>query len=326
MAEDYYKTLGISRDASQADIQKAYRDLARKYHPDMNPDKSAKQQFQKVQTAFDVLNDTSKRELYDRYGSSFESMGAGQPRGGPSPGGGRAGQGFQGFEDVDFSQFFGDRYGGSSDPSGGFADIFSHFRRAGGEPRGPTARPGPRQRGGDIRSELEIPFQTSVIGGEAALSVTRPSGKVETITVKIPAGVEDGKEIRLRGQGAESETSTQRGDIRLTLRVAAHPWFQRRGDDLQVRVPVTLAEAATGAKVDVPTPHGVVTVRIPAGTSSGTKLRVKGQGVKAKGRPPGNLFAEVQIMLPKELDRESLEAIQKIEERYPLDPRRDLRW
>lgn len=333
MAKDYYKTLGVRRDASQAEIQKAYRELARKFHPDLNPDdKSAKKKFQEVQAAFDVLNNPEKRELYDRYGSSFETMGPGGPGGaytgaswGRAPGGGPAG-GFR-FEDVDLSDFFGERFG--EDPGGrggGFDDVFQHFRPAGGRTRqGSAARQHP---GTDILHELRIPFSTSITGGQAQVTVRRQSGKVETLAVKIPAGIEDGKKIRLRGQGEPAPAGGKPGDILLTVRVAPHACFQRRGNHLHVKVPVTLAEAALGAKVDVPTPKGTVSLGIPAGTSSGTKLRVKGLGVASKeNAPPGDLLAEVQIVLPKELDESSREMIRKIDERCPpQDPRADLRW
>jgi DnaJ-class molecular chaperone len=325
MADDYYKTLGVARDASQDDIQTAYRKLARKYHPDLNPeDKDAKKKFQEVQTAFDVLNDPSKRELYDRYGSSFESMGAGGPRGGP---GGRAswsGGAGPGVEEVDLSQFFGERYGG--DPSGVFGDIFSQFRRA-----DPTRgqRTAPSRKGGDIVSELDIPFTTAVLGGEAQLSVRRRTGQVETISVKIPAGIDEGKKIRLRGQGEAAARGTP-GDILITVHVAPHPYFHRHGNNLEVRVPVTLAEAALGAKVDVPTPKGVISLRVPAGTSAGAKLRVRGHGVAPKGADPGDLFAEIQIVLPKSLDDQSRDLIKQLDDHWnsqqAQNPRRDLRW
>jgi DnaJ-class molecular chaperone len=322
MAEDYYKTLGVARDASSADIQTAYRKLARKYHPDMNPDdKTAKGKFQEVQRAFDVLNDPSKRELYDRYGSSFESMagGGGDPRGhrGTWSGG-------QGAEEVDFSQLFGERFGGG-DPSGMFGDMFSQFRRAGGSRR-QSAGGG---RGADMTAEIEVPFATAVLGGEAQISVQRPDGHVETLGVKIPVGISDGKKIRLRGQGGAAPGGTP-GDILITVRVTPHPWFSRHGDDLEVRLPVTLAEAALGSKVDVPTPRGTISLRIPPGTSSGKKLRIKGHGVAARDGKTGDLLAEVQIMLPTPLDEESTEQIKKLDAHvqaaHPQDPRRDLRW
>jgi DnaJ-class molecular chaperone len=321
MAEDYYKILGVRRDATQDEISKAYRDLARKYHPDMNPDDpSAKKKFQKIQAAFDVLNDPQKREMYDRYGSSFETMGAGGPRtqtwtaGGP---------GEFTFEDIDFSQFFGDRFGSSS--PGGFADLFSQFQTAAARGRKKTAYRA-RQRGADLEQEVTIPFNTSVLGGEIQLRLPRPTGQMETLAVKIPAGIEDGKKIRLRGQGEPGVAGGEPGDLLLTVRVAPHPFFTRRDNNLYVRVPVTLAEAALGAKVDVPTPKGKVTVSIPPGTSSGAKLRIKGHGVAPKAGPPGDLFVEVQIVLPKNLDEESREAIRRIGERYVENPRANLRW
>lgn len=321
MAEDYYKTLGVSRDASPADIQKAYRDLARKFHPDLNPDDTtAKQKFQAVQAAFDVLGDPKKRELYDRYGSSFEGAAAGGRRPGQtrswSPGGGA--------EDFDFSQFFGERFGG--DPAGGFADIFSQFRSGRPASQGRKARPSARTRGTDIQYEVPIPFATSIVGGEAQLTVSRASGKVETIQVKIPRGIEDGKKIRLRGQGEAAVDGGAPGDILITVRVAPHPFFTRRGDNLHVRLPVTLREAARGAKIDVPTPKGMVALRVPSGTSSGTKLRIKGYGAAPAGRPAGDLFADIQIVLPPKLDEHSLEGIDQVDARHPLDPRRDLKW
>ena len=323
MATDYYKTLGVSRDASAADIQKAYRKLARKFHPDVNPDdKSAKQKFQEVQKAFDVLNDASKRELYDRYGSSFESMGSGGPgRGGGSrTGGGAPG----GFEDVDFSQFFGERFGG--DPASAFGDVFSQFRRSSGNRA--TGRGAAARRGADIAAELEIPLTTSVLGGSAQLTVRRKGGKSETIEVKIPPGIEDGKKIRLRGQGEPGRGGA--GDILLTIRVASHPFFQRRGKNLDVKLPVTLAEAAAGAKVDVPTPKGTISLRVPPATSSGTKLRIKGHGVATADGQVGDLFAEILIIIPKRLSESALEKITELDkhwqEQEPSNPRKDLRW
>ncbi len=313
MEEDYYKTLGVKRDASASDIQRAYRKLARKYHPDMNPgDSNAKERFQRVQEAYDVLSDPEKREMYDRYGSSFHAAG-GRPGSGPfhsQPGGAGAG-----FEEVDFSQLFGGR------GSEGFADIFRQF--TGGRAQGRRTRV---PRGADLEHELEVPFQTAITGGEAALSLRRPGGKVETISVKIPAGIEDGKKIRLRGQGEAADGGGKPGDILLKIRVAAHPFFRRRGSNLEVSVPVTLAEAALGAKIDVPTPQGTITLTIPPGTSGGKRLRAKGLGVVSDKGPAGDLYAEIRIVLPKELDDETLEQIRELDRRYPLNPRAELRW
>jgi curved DNA-binding protein len=327
MAEDYYKTLEVNRNASQADIQKAYRDMARKYHPDRNPSKDATKKFQAIQKAFEVLNDPQKRELYDRYGSSFENIaaGAGGPRGGPAwsgtgaPGGGFGG--FPGFEEVDFSQFFGDRYANAQGSP--FGDMFGQqARRPGAKPRRGAAG---RRRGTDVESEMTIPFNTSILGGEVQIMLPRPDGHVETIAVKIPPGIEDGKKIRLRGQGEMGPSGGEPGDLLVKIHVAPHPHFQRKGDVLLVRVPVTLAEAAAGGKVDVPTPKGTVALKIPPGTSSGTRLRIKGHGI-AKDDSPGDLLAEILIVLPKDLDSSDQEAIRRIDEKHPLNPRSELQW
>lgn len=321
MADDYYKTLGIQRDASQADVQKAYRDLARKYHPDLNPnDKTAKEKFQKLQAAFDVLNDPSKREMYDRYGSSFEARAGG---GGPRPQGNYAGGAAPGFEEIDIGDLFGSRYGG--DPTSVFGDLFGgQFRRKGGAGSGKRGRrPAPEPLGADINQQIEIPFQTSILGGEIELGVPRSTGHIDTIKVKIPAGIADGRKMKLRGQG-ESHDGGPAGDIILTVHVAPHPWFTRRGNNLEVRLPVTLAEAILGAKVDVPTPRGTISLRIPPQTSSGKKLRIKGHGVKTK-EEQGDLFADVQIILPEKIDDAIVEAVKKQSE-PPQDPRAGLKW
>ena len=311
MSNDYYKILSVRRDASQAEIQTAYRELARKYHPDLNPDdKTAKQKFQEVQAAFDVLNDPNKREMYDRYGSDFDAMGSRGAHGAGGPGG-------FGSETFDFGDFFG------PEASGGFADIFQQFRRPGGRQTRASKR---AARGAHIEHELTVPFATAIQGGQVQLSVRRQNGKLETIEVKIPAGIEDGKKIRLRGQGETGASGSPSGDILITVRVSPHPCFQRRGTRLDVRVPVTLTEAALGAKIDVPTPEGTITLSIPPGTSSGKKLRVKGQGVKPAQGPAGDLYAEILIVLPEQLNEEDQHQLGKLGEKYQQNPRADLRW
>lgn len=322
MAKDYYETLGVKRSASSDELSKAYRELARKYHPDLNPkDAAAKEKFQEVQRAFDVLSDPKKREQYDRFGPNFESMGGG-PGG---PGGGRQGWpggGYRGgAEEVDLNDLF----GGAGAGGGGFADLFKHFGggMGGGAAGGPRTAP---RKGADLEHEITVPFSSAVKGGEAALSVRRANGKTETISVKIPAGIEDGKKIRLRGQGEPSPGGGPDGDILLTIHVASHPEFTRRGTRLDVVTPITLAEAVQGAKIDVPTPHGAVSVSVPAGTSSGKKLRLKGQGVRPEGKPPGDLYVELQIALPEGLTEEERGQIAEIAERHPQNPRANLRW
>lgn len=324
MSEDFYQLLGINRNASAAEIQKAYRDAARKYHPDMNPDdKTAKEKFQKIQEAYDVLSDTEKRELYDRYGSSFESMGAGP--GGPRrgrPGGGAGPQ--AGFEDFDFGQIFGDRY--SPQSAAGFEDIFRQFGGGGADPTGGRSRRrGRKAKGADLTHQLTIPFRASIVGETITLSVDRGGDHTETITVKVPAGIEDGKTIRLRGQGEQVPDGVS-GDLLITVQVAPHPRFVRHGNNLDVHLPVTLSEAAAGAKIDVPTPHGTITLKIPAGTSSGKRLRVKGHGVRPKSGEPGDLFAIVEIILPPDLSPEEQAWLAQLADKHPQNPRADLTW
>jgi DnaJ-class molecular chaperone len=332
MSEDYYGVLGVPKSASQAEIQKAYRELARKYHPDMNPDdKTAKKKFQKVQAAFDVLNNPEKREMYDRYGSSFETMGGGGGDPGAqswgwSPGAGGAGPAGFNPEDIDLSQFLGERFGQGQEGPGGFGDLFGQFRRAAGKFRKPGGGGGGQQRSGDLAQEIQIPFNMSITGGEVQLAVQRPSGKTETIAVKIPPGIEEGKKIRIRGQGQPAPRGGTPGDILLTVRVQPHPYFHRRGNHLHVRVPVTLGEAVAGAKVDVPTPSETVTLSIPPGTSSGAKLRVKGHGVVPKSGPAGDLLAEIQIVLPKQLSDADRKTLCEIDKHYSQNPRSELHW
>lgn len=320
MAEDYYKTLGVSKTASQDEIQKEYRKLARKYHPDMNPDdESAKQKFQEVQAAFEVLSDPKKRQMYDQFGSNYEAAGAG-----PHPGaGGATWSTGGGGPEFDFSQFFG---GGGG---GGFADIFEQMREAQAGQGGRGGRRGrqqPKQPGANVEAAIEIPFNTAITGGETRLSLQRPGGRQETITVKLPPGIKDGEKVRLRGQGEPSPGGGPAGDLYIRVSVARHPFFQRQDDNLNLRLPVTIREAAEGAKVDVPTPKGTVTLTIPPGTSSGTKLRVKGHGAAPKGRPAGDLYVEVQIVLPAQLDAESLRLIEQLDARHPHSPREKLQW
>ena len=322
MAKDYYQTLGVSRGASQEEIEKAYGKLARQFHPDMNPDdKTSKKKFQEVQTAFDVLSDPQKREMYDRYGSSFETMGSGGPRGGGTWQAGPDGAFRFDFGDLDdLGQFFGERVGGGS--SVDLGELFGQFRQG----RAGRRKSSRRSRGRDVQAEVQIPFNTAISGGEVQLSLSRPSGKGGTVTVKIPPGIEDGKKMRLRGQGDPAPGGGAAGDLVLTVRVAPHPHFQRRGNHLHVRLPVTLPEAALGAKVDLPTPRGTVSVHVPAGTSGGAKLRIKGHGVAPSEGPPGDLFAEVQIVLPPKIDDASREAIGNLASQYSEDPRANLRW
>ncbi|MCA9265001.1 MAG: J domain-containing protein [Planctomycetales bacterium] len=322
MAEDYYSLLGIQRGASEDEIQKAYRKMARKFHPDLNPDdKSAQEKFKKLQHAYEVLSDPQKRELYNRYGEGFESMGQGGPGGGWQF---RQGPGGFGGEDVeiDLSDLFGG-FGGQGGGGGGFADIFKQF---GGRQRDGrrSHQHRPRQKGQDVTLDLPISLSKAIQGGAENLSLRR-DGRTESITVQIPPGIDDGKKIRLQGQGQPSAHGGQPGDLIAVIRVQPHPWFRRTGDTLEVRVPLKISEAATGASVDVPTPHGTVTVKVPPGTSSGAKLRLKGQGIPSPSGPAGDLLARIEIVMPKHLTKDQIDQIQQMDANAP-NPRSGLSW
>jgi DnaJ-class molecular chaperone len=330
MAEDHYQTLGVSRTASAEDIRKAYRELARKYHPDLHPDdEAAKAKFKQVQAAFDVLNDPSKREMYDRYGSSFEGVGAGGPgggwSGGPFPGGGFPGGGFPGggfpgsgggSAEIDLESLFGG--------AGGFEQLFGGGKRPGGQ-RG-RRRPA-QAAGADVSARIEIPFQLAIDGGKTDVRIDR-EGTTETISVTIPQGLPDGARMRLRGQGRPGTGGGPAGDLLLEVGVAAHPLFRRDGDTLELTLPITLAEAIEGAKVDVPTPWGTIALRIPPHTSGGRKLRAAGMGVRHTNGARGDLIAEVPLVLPDGADAAALERLLEAARaaQPAVSPRAHLRW
>ena len=323
MAEDHYQTLGVSKSASAEDIRKAYRELARKYHPDLHPDDaSAKEKFKQVQTAFDVLNDPSKREMYDRYGSSFEGVGAGGPGGGWAGGGGGGpfpgAGGFPGGGEIDLESLFG---GGG----GGFADM---FRGAGGGGRTTRGRKRSTQvPGQDVTARIEVPFKLAIEGGKTDVRLDR-DGKTETISVTIPQGLPDGGRMRLRGQGLPGSGGGSAGDLLLEVSVEPHPVFRRDGDTLDITLPVSLAEAIEGAKVDVPTPWGTISLRIPPGTSGGRRLRAGGMGVHHANGAKGDLIAVVQIMLPETEDAAVRERLLEAAKAAAgtSTPRAQLRW
>jgi len=317
MADDYYQTLNVSKNASQEEIQKSYRRLARKYHPDLHADKeekereAAKQRFQKIQQAYDVLSDTEKRRRYDQLGPNFEQMRGGSPFGGA------------GGAEFDFSQMFGGAAGPGGGSAGGFEEILRQFGMGGGGASGPA--PGPTK-GPDVEQRITVPFAIAILGGEHQVSYQRRTGKVQTIRVKIPAGISDGKKIRLRGQGHSGFDGGPRGDVIILVKVAAHPTYSRAGLNLNVTVPITIGEAANGAKIDLPTPHGTITVTVPPGTSSGKSLRLKGMGINTKDQK-GDLIAQLQIVLPDNLSEQDLELIRKLDASWNgSSPRNELTW
>jgi DnaJ-class molecular chaperone len=326
---DYYEVLGVARDAAPDQIKKAYRGLARKYHPDVNPgDKKAEARFKEAQAAYDVLSDPEKRTLYDRYGkAAFEGMSAAGPRSGATEWTAtHAGPGGQVF---DFTEFFGPGFGpeageaGTATSGGGiFDELLGRIR--GGKATGRRPSAGPRK-GRSVEAEITIPFLTAIKGGETLLEIEREGGRRESLSVKIPPGTENGARLRLRGQGEPGEAGAQKGDLTITIAVEPHPYFTREGRNLFVEVPVTIPEAVLGAKVDVPTLDGLKTLTIPAGSSSGQKLRLRGQGVPASGgKPAGDLFVILKIVVPKTIDEQSRELIREFGKRNPANPREGL--
>lgn len=339
MAEDYYKILGVPRTASQEEIQKAYFALARKHHPDMNPDdqEGAKKRFQELQGAFDVLKDPEKRKKYDQFGEGFEQYagaGGGNPFGGFGGGGGgfhwsgSSQGGFGGESGINLDDilgmFGGGRSGGFSGGTSG-ADPFGAFRQeSGGTRRRRKAGP---VRGENINYTVEIPFQTAVRGGKVPLNFDNGAGKISSVDVNIPTGIEEGKKIRLRSLGMPGTNGGDAGDLVLTVKVQEHPYYSRKGNDLYVRVPISLKEAALGGKIDVPTPNGTVTVSVPAGATSGTRLRLKGQGIPSVvkdgkvEKEAGNLYLEFEIQLPTNWSKADQELIQKLNSDVVPSPR-----
>ena len=317
---DYYETLGVAREATPEAIKKAYRAMARKYHPDVNPgDKTAEARFKEIQNAYDILSDQEKRDRYDRYGTAaFEGMAAAGPRSGASESTFRFGE--PGFETVDFSQFFGpmgSRGTATNEEEHGGAGIFEDLL---GKMRG--GRTGRPRSGRDMEAHLTIPFLAAVRGGETTIEIDRGAGKHESKVIPIPPGIESGKKLRIKGQGEPGGKNAPAGDLFITITVEPHAYFQRDGRNLQVEVPISVSEAILGAKIDVPTLDGLKSLTVPAGSSSGRKLRLKGQGAPAAGtKPAGDLFVVLKILVPKNIDEPSRTLIQEFSERNPYNPR-----
>jgi molecular chaperone DnaJ len=298
--KDFYAILGVSKDASEADIKKAYRKLARKYHPDQNPgDAEAEKKFKDITEANSVLSDPEQRQQYD----AIRAMGGARfSAGGPGGGAGAAG-----FEDL-FGGLFG---GGPGRHSRGFntgnlppefADLFGGggFGGAGFQP--------PPQRGADRQASTTISFAGSIRG--TTVGLRERDGEV--IEVRIPAGIRDGQKVRVRGKGGPGSAGP--GDLMVTVHVRPHDFFTREGDNLRIHVPVTFDEAALGAQIEVPTADGpTVKMKVPAGTSSGRTLRVKGRGVKTS-KGSGDLLVTVDVVVPKNLSKEAEQAIRAFAE------------
>jgi molecular chaperone DnaJ len=381
--EDYYQILGVKRDAKPDEIKKAYRRMARKYHPDVNPgDKSAEEKFKKISEAHDILSDEKKRKVYDRFGYYSDNLSeSSSPFGG---GGGRTTQSW------DFSGFNWDTSSGSSSSSSGggtsFRDIFSELFGGGKQHKEPP-RPQPKK-GEDIEMPLSLSFEESIKGLTTNLTVNRSeqcsrcqgagdtggpvvtcstckgSGQVqktggrltfsqecpdcagegrrrtpcslckgkgvvpksEQVKVRIPAGVDTGSRVRIPHKGGGGRLGAQAGDLYIITNVGQHKYFTRKGDNIHVVVPISIPEAALGARIEVPTVEGKAQVKIPPGTQSGQKFRLRERGAPSLRNPNlrGDQFVEVRITLPKVISEETKELLRKFEKVNVENPRKEM--
>jgi curved DNA-binding protein len=302
--QDYYEALGVPRDASADEIRRAYRNLARRLHPDVNKDPGAEDRFKEVSEAYEVLRDPEKRERYDRFGAGRT---AGEDVSGATGFGGE-----NGFGDVSFD------FGG-----GDFSDFFDGLfsRRGAGPARRGAREPfeGFSMRGGDREAVLELTLEEAAAGGRRRITLS--DGR--DLEVEIPRGVRDGQRIRLSGQGGAGAGGGPPGDLYLRVRLRPHPVFDVEGRDLYVDLPVAPWEAALGAEVPVPTLEGNARVKVPPGSSSGRRLRLRGQGLPdSAGGPAGDLYAVVEIHVPKRLARRERELFEELASVSKFNPRR----
>jgi curved DNA-binding protein len=337
---DFYQDLGVARGASQDDIQRAYRKLARENHPDVNSDPEAEERFKNISEAYDVLRDPETRRKYDAFGPDFRQVpegvdpetwrraragqragaGAGRGRRAGAPGGAEGtGGGFggdggtwsysTGGEDIDLEDLFGGMFGGGFG-GGGFGG--GRGRRGWG--------PVP---GADQEAEITLTVEEAYRGGRRTITLSGPDGP-RTLEVNIPAGVTDGQRIRLAGQGGQGSDGAEAGDLYLVVRLADHPRYRVEGRDIYVDLPIAPWEAVLGAKVPVETPGGEAKVTIPPGTSSGRRLRLKGRGLPNPRGTPGNLYAEVRIVVPRHVSDDERRLWEQLARESKFDPRRDV--
>ncbi|MGW6646283.1 DnaJ C-terminal domain-containing protein [Streptomyces iakyrus] len=317
MAQDFYEALGVSRTASQDEIQQAYRKLARKYHPDVNKAPDAEERFKDLNEAYSVLSDPKTRARYDRFGEDFrqvpedweERVGAGAGPGGgfrarrtAGAGGPRAryttgfGDGF-GAEGIDIEDLLGSMFGAGAAP--------------GGVP------------GADQEAELPLTVEEAYRGGRRTVTLAGPTGQPRRYEVDVPSGVTDGQRIRLAGEGGRGSGDAAAGDLYLRVRIQPHPRFRLDGRDVYVQLPVTPWEVALGATVPVPTPGGgTAKVTVPAGSSSGRRLRLRGEGMPNPRGADGNLYAELRVMVPPKLSDRERELFEELAATSSYDPRR----
>jgi DnaJ-class molecular chaperone len=326
--KDYYQTLGVTKSASDKEIKQAYRKLARKFHPDVNPgDKSAEARFKEINEAYEVLGDSEKRRKYDELGANWRLYEQAQQQGQPWPGGspfGGAGSGgawtinmggpggYRTMTEEEMHELFGDE-----DP---FSDFFRTFFGGGGREPGRARGRAPRgHRGQDIEHEIELTLEEAYHGATRRISI-KDGGHARSVDVRIPVGVKDGSRVRAAGEGASGANGGSAGDLYLRVRLRPHAVFERQGHDLYTKVAVPVTTAVLGGEAQVPTITGSVRLKIPEGTQNGQVFRLKGQGMPAVGKPDdrGDLYATVEVQLPRTLtkdQRQHYEALARMENR-----------
>jgi DnaJ-class molecular chaperone len=335
--KDYYKTLGVSKTATEKELKQAYRKLARKHHPDVNPgDKSAESRFKEINEAYEVLGDPDKRKKYDELGANWRMYEQAQQQGQPFPGGSPFGAGYGGagggageggawtinmggpggyrtMTEDEMQDMF-----GTDDP---FSDFFRTFFGGGGGPegRGRTGRAPRPAKGRDIESEAELTLEEAYHGAMRRISMTH-DGHARSVDVRIPAGVKDGSRVRAAGEGEAGSGGAASGDLFLRVKIRPHPVFERKGDDLYVKVPIPVTTAVLGGEAQVPTVTGSVRLKVPETTQPGQIFRLKGHGMPLVGKPDakGDLYATTDVQLPRSLtkdQRQIWEQIRKSESR-----------
>jgi DnaJ-class molecular chaperone len=308
--KDPYATLGVARDADADTIKKAYRKLAQKYHPDRNADApDAEENFKRVSSAYAVLSDEKRKAAYDEFGEIALDPGFDVDKAREASRG--FGGGFGGFGQTAGGQGFG---GGGFQDAGGFGSLFEDLFTGGG--RGPSRAPRQR-RGADLETTIVLDFGEAILGAEKRLDFERPAAaggtRRETLTVRIPPGVEDGARIRLAGKGQEGSQGGPPGDLFARIQVRAHAFLERQDRDLVMEAPISIAEAVGGAAIEIPTLDGRVTLQVPEGTDGGSRLRLRGKGVPAQGgKPAGDLYVTLRIRVPKDLPAESRKQLESL--------------
>ncbi len=312
--KDYYEIMGVSRDATQDEIKRAYRKLARKYHPDVSKDPDAEEKFKQLGEAYEVLKDPEKRAAYDRLGPNWKAGQDFQPPPDWDAGFEFSGGGFTGgASGADYSDFFESLFGGG-------------FRTAGGRTRG--ARTGGfKMRGQDTHAKVLIDLEDAYRGAVRHITLQVPEvderghvvTKTRTLKVNIPKGVKEGQRIRLTGQGSPGLGGGEPGDLYLEIAFKPHPFYRVEGKDVYLDLPVAPWEAALGGKVKVPTPGGVLDLKIPAGSNTGRKLRLKGKGIPA--REPGDFYVELKVMTPPAANAEQREFYERMRDEFNFNPR-----